>query len=194
MKKLGILCALFFTLMAAAQGAELKEGLYAKIHTNKGEILVKLYFERVPKTVRNFVALAEGVKPWTHPKTGRAMADTPLYRNLTFHRVIANFMVQTGDPMGDGRGGPGYQFRDEFHKDLKHDRPGRLSMANAGANTNGSQFFITHGPTAWLDGKHSIFGQVLIGQPVVNRIQQGDRLQKIEIIRVGIKAKNFQIF
>jgi peptidyl-prolyl cis-trans isomerase B (cyclophilin B) len=138
----------------------------ATIKTNKGNIELELHEDKVPKTVGNFVKLAEN----------------GFYDGLTFHRVINDFMVQTGCPKGTGTGGPGYTFDDEFHRDLKHDGPGVLSMANAGPNTNGSQFFITHVATPWLDGKHSVFGQVLgDGQKVVNAIRQGDTIQTIEI-------------
>jgi peptidyl-prolyl cis-trans isomerase B (cyclophilin B) len=137
----------------------------ATIKTKKGDIRVQLFDDKTPKTVANFEKLA----------------TKGFYDGLKFHRVIADFMIQTGCPNGDGRGGPGYQFADEFHKDLKHDGPGVLSMANAGPNTNGSQFFITHVATPWLDGKHSVFGKVLKGQDVVNAIQQGDVMESVTI-------------
>ena len=137
----------------------------ATIQTNKGTIRVRLEDDKVPKTVANFEKLA---------KEG-------FYDGLKFHRVIADFMVQTGCPQGTGTGGPGYKFGDEFHKELKHDGPGVLSMANAGPNTNGSQFFITHLATPWLDGKHSVFGRVLEGQDVVDSIQQGDKMVKVSV-------------
>lgn len=137
----------------------------ATIETNKGAIKLELLDGKAPRTVANFEKLArEG-----------------FYDGLKFHRVIPEFMIQTGCPQGTGTGGPGYKFADEFHKDLKHDAPGVLSMANAGANTNGSQFFITHVPTPWLDGKHSVFGKVLDGQDVVNRIAQGDKMLKVTV-------------
>jgi peptidyl-prolyl cis-trans isomerase B (cyclophilin B) len=138
----------------------------AAFTTNKGEIRIQLHDDKTPKTVANFEKLA---------KQG-------FYDGLKFHRVIEDFMVQGGCPEGTGTGGPGYTFEDEFHPDLKHDAPGVLSMANAGPNTNGSQFFITHVPTPWLDGKHSVFGKVLgDGQKVVNKIRQGDKIEKVEI-------------
>jgi peptidyl-prolyl cis-trans isomerase A (cyclophilin A) len=133
--------------------------LYAILSTNHGDINVKLFPNQAPKTVRNFVELAEGSKEWTDPRTGRKSTD-PLYDGTTFHRVIEGFMIQGGDPLGSGRGGPGYEFADEFHPELSFDRPYLLAMANAGANTNGSQFFITVGETAWLNRKHTIFGEV----------------------------------
>ncbi|MEM6516425.1 MAG: peptidylprolyl isomerase [Bacteroidota bacterium] len=161
-------------------------GLYAKIITNKGDILINLEFEKTPGTVGNFVALAEGnlenaVKP----------QGTPYYDGLKFHRVIPDFMIQGGCPQGTGTGNPGYKFDDEFHADLKHDGPGILSMANSGLGTNGSQFFITHVETPWLDNNHTVFGKVVEGQEVVDAIAQGDTMEKVEIIREGEPAKNF---
>ncbi len=138
----------------------------ATFTTNKGEIRVQLHDDKTPKTVENFETLV----------------NKGFYNGLKFHRVIEDFMVQGGCPEGTGTGGPGYKFKDEFHPDLKHDTPGVLSMANSGPNTNGSQFFITHVPTPWLDGKHSVFGKVLgDGQKVVDKIRQGDKIEKIEI-------------
>jgi peptidyl-prolyl cis-trans isomerase A (cyclophilin A) len=133
--------------------------LYAILSTNYGDITVHLFPNHAPKTVRNFVQLAEGEREWTDPRTGRKSTDR-LYDGTTFHRVISGFMIQGGDPLGSGRGGPGYTFADEFHPELSFDRPYLLAMANAGANTNGSQFFITVGKTAWLNRKHTIFGEV----------------------------------
>jgi peptidyl-prolyl cis-trans isomerase A (cyclophilin A) len=135
------------------------DDLYATLSTNRGNITIKLFPNHAPKTVRNFVELAEGSKEWTDPRTGQKTTDR-LYDGTTFHRVIQGFMIQGGDPLGSGRGGPGYQFADEFHPELSFDRPYLLAMANAGANTNGSQFFITVGKTAWLNRKHTIFGEV----------------------------------
>ncbi len=167
-----------------ALSMELKnDGLYAVIETSKGDIVVELFYRDTPLTVCNFVGLAEG--------TLTAAKGKPFYDGLTFHRVIANFMIQGGDPEGTGRGGPGYRFPDEIVDHLKHDKPGILSMANAGAGTNGSQFFITHVPTPWLDGKHTVFGQVVKGQDAVNGIKQGDRIVSITILRKGKDAKNF---
>jgi peptidyl-prolyl cis-trans isomerase B (cyclophilin B) len=137
----------------------------ATITTNRGVIRLKLHADKVPNTVANFEKLV----------------TSGFYNKLKFHRVIADFMVQTGCPKGTGTGGPGYTFKDEFHKDLKHDGPGVLSMANAGPNTNGSQFFITHVATPWLDGKHSVFGQVIEGMDVVNAIKQGDVMQTVTV-------------
>ncbi|MEQ3663958.1 MULTISPECIES: peptidylprolyl isomerase [unclassified Olleya] len=164
----------------------MQDGLYAKFNTNKGEILVALEFEKTPGTVGNFVALAEGnmendVKP----------QGTPYYDGLKFHRVIDNFMIQGGCPQGSGSGNPGYKFDDEFHPDLKHSGPGILSMANAGPGTNGSQFFITHVATDWLDGNHTVFGKVVKGQDIVDAIAQGDKIETLEIVRVGADAENF---
>ncbi len=165
----------------------LPEGIYAKIKTNKGDILARLEYEKTPGTVANFIALAEG----NHPTVAEAHKDKKYYNGLRFHRVIDNFMIQGGDPTGSGAGGPGYKFDDEIHPELKHDSAGILSMANAGPGTNGSQFFITHEATPWLDGKHTVFGKVIEGQDVVNKISQGDQMQSIEIIRVGEKAQQF---
>jgi len=164
----------------------MNNGLYAKITTTKGDILIGLEFEKTPGTVGNFVALAEGnmensVKP----------QGTKYYDGLKFHRVIDNFMVQGGCPQGTGTGNPGYSFEDEFHADLKHDKPGILSMANSGPATNGSQFFITHVETPWLDNKHTVFGNVIEGQDVVDAIAQDDILELVEIIKVGEAAESF---
>ena len=162
------------------------DGLYAKFNTSKGEILVNLEFEKTPGTVGNFVALAEGnlenaVKP----------QGTPYYNGLKFHRVIPDFMIQGGCPQGTGTGNPGFSFDDEFHPELKHNKPGILSMANSGPATNGSQFFITHIETPWLDNKHTVFGSVVEGQDIVDAIQQNDTLDSLEIIRVGASAEAF---
>ncbi len=137
----------------------------ATIQTNRGDIVIDLHADKAPRTVNNFVALARD----------------GFYDGVKFHRVIADFMIQGGDPTGSGSGGPGYRFGDEFHPELLHDGPGVLSMANAGPNTNGSQFFITHGATNWLDNKHSVFGKVRSGQDVVDAIQQGDVMESVSI-------------
>ena len=143
---------------------------YAHVETTLGNFTIELFDTKTPNTVANFVGLAEGTKTWTHPKTGERHTNTPYYDGIVFHRVIKGFMIQGGDPLGLGHGGPGYQFDDEFHPDLRHDRAGILSMANAGPNTNGSQFFITLGPTPHLDRKHSVFGVVIKGLDVVQKI------------------------
>ena len=172
-----------------AQEQKLADGLYAKIQTTKGDILLKLYYNKTPLTVINFVSLAEGTM---FPDKTTGAAGKPFYDGLKFHRVISNFMIQGGCPLGNGTGGPGYTFADETLPELRFDRPGLLAMANAGPNTNGSQFFITHCPTPHLNGKHTIFGRVLRGQDVVNAIKQNDIIKHIEIIRVGDKAKAFK--
>jgi peptidyl-prolyl cis-trans isomerase A (cyclophilin A) len=145
------------------------EQTYAILHTTMGDIELRLFADQAPKTVRNFVELAEGAREWTDPGT-RQKTTAPLYNGTIFHRVIPDFMIQGGDPLGSGRGGPGYDFADEFHPDLSFDRPYLLAMANAGPNTNGSQFFITVAPTTWLNRKHSIFGEVTAGTEVVDAI------------------------
>lgn len=151
------------------QAQEKKGPVYAVFKTSMGEVVVQLFEDKAPRTVANFVDLATGAKEWTDPKTS-ARVKRPLYNGTLFHRVIPGFMIQGGDPLGTGTGGPGYRFEDEFHSDLKHSKPGILSMANAGPNTNGSQFFIIHKATPWLDGKHSVFGEVIKGQSVVDAI------------------------
>jgi len=142
---------------------------YAHFETTLGNFTAELFEDKTPKTVANFTGLAEGTREWTHPKT-REKHQTPYYDGIIFHRVIQGFVIQGGDPLGQGYGGPGYQFEDEFHPDLRHDRMGILSMANAGPNTNGSQFFVTLGPTPHLDRKHSVFGAVIEGLDVVKKI------------------------
>lgn len=164
----------------------MQEGIYAKFNTTKGEILVKLTHDKTPGTVGNFVALAEGKQENKIKGQGE-----PYYDGLKFHRVIPDFMIQGGCPQGTGTGDAGYKFDDEFHPDLKHSEPGVLSMANAGPGTNGSQFFITHVPTPWLDNKHTVFGHVASGQEVVDAIAQGDVIETLEIVRVGEEAENW---
>jgi peptidylprolyl isomerase len=172
---------------ASVKGASMEaiqkngDGVYAVITTKKGDIVLVLEYKKTPLTVSNFVALAEGT-----------MTDKPFYDGLKFHRVIADFMVQGGDPQGTGSGGPGYQFADEIDPSLKFSGPGDLAMANAGPGTNGSQFFITHVKTEWLQGKHTVFGHVIAGQDVVNRIAQGDTMDKVQIVRQGKDAEAFK--
>ena len=163
----------------------MNNGIYAKFTTPKGEILVQLEHEKAPGTVGNFVALAEG-----NLENAITQQGTPYYDGLEFHRVIPDFMIQGGCPQGTGTGNPGYKFDDEFHPDLKHDAPGKLAMANSGPGTNGSQFYITHVPTPWLDNKHTVFGSVIEGQDVVDSVKQGNEMS-LEIIRVGAEAENF---
>ena len=164
----------------------MQDGIYAKFNTPKGEILVKLTHDKTPGTVGNFVALAEG-----NMENAARPQGKPYYDGLKFHRVIADFMIQGGCPLGTGTGDPGYKFDDEFHPELQHDTPGVLSMANAGPGTNGSQFFITHVATPWLDNKHTVFGHVVEGQDVVDAIAQGDTIDSLEIVRVGDEAQNW---
>lgn len=172
---------------------DLKDGLYADITTDKGNILIQLEYENAPITVANFVSLAEG----TNPYVSQQFRQKPFYDGLIFHRVVPDYIIQGGDPQGTGAGGPGYQFEDEFPTDkngdliLTHSKKGILSMANGGFDTNGSQFFITQRPTPNLDGVHSVFGSTVEGQHVVDSIQEGDNINRIEIIRVGDNSKKF---
>lgn len=186
LNKLILLLIIFAVCVNNANSQGLNDGLYAEIETNKGKILAKLHFKLAPITVGNFVGLSEGTK-----KSNKGIG-TPFYDGIIFHRVMKDFMIQGGDPTGTGSGGPGYQFKDEFHPKLRHSGPGILSMANAGPNTNGSQFFITHRETNWLDDKHSVFGQVIKGIEVVNSIEQGDKIIHIKILRIGEEAKGFK--
>jgi len=188
----------FFTLAIIvsckdAAYKDLEEGIYAEIDTDRGSIILKLHAEDTPLTVANFVSLAEG----TNPKVVDSLKGKKFYDKLGFHRVIKDFMIQGGDPRGDGSGGPGYKFFDEFPRDStnnlihKHDSAGVLSMANSGPATNGSQFFITHKPTPWLDNKHAVFGKLVKGQEVVDSIAQYDMIKSVKIVRIGSKANNF---
>lgn len=194
MIKLKTIFAALLVIMTFEESlAQKEDGLYAKFTVSKGTILIQLFPDKAPLTVCNFVGLAEGKINNTAKAPG-----VPYYDGLKFHRVISkangdgqDFMVQGGDPKGNGTGGPGYSFADEFHPTLKHDAPGYLSMANSGVNTNGSQFFITIVPTPWLDNKHSIFGKVIEGQEVVNTSKTNDDLIKVEIIRKGAEAQKY---
>lgn len=188
MKKIVSLCLLMlFAIVGCKKESKYPDGLYAEIATDKGTIVAELFYKKTPMTVANFVALAEG----NHPEVAEKYKNKKFYDGLTFHRVIADFMIQGGDPDGNGNGGPGYEFEDEFVDDLKHDSAGILSMANAGPATNGSQFFITHKATPHLDGMHTVFGKVIEGQEVVDKIQQGDKINAITILRVGSEAEAF---
>ena len=188
---------------ASVEDAVKEPGIYAVFKTSMGDVVCKLHHDKTPVTVANFIGLATGEKEWRDPTSGE-MASTPFYDGRKFHRVIKNFMIQGGCPLGNGRGGPGYSFSDEFHPDLKHDKPGILSMANSGPATNGSQFFITHVPTPWLDNKHSIFGETIVGQDIVNAMAEVDMkgaqgstpvedivLESVEIVRTGDAAEKF---
>ncbi len=193
MKKLVLLfCALTLTVTSAQTKKgktkqTVEEGIFAEIFTNKGNIKLQLEYQKTPVTVANFITLAEGTNTFvTNDRKGK-----PYYDGLKFHRVIANFMIQGGCPLGNGSGDPGYKFKDEFDPSLVHDKPGILSMANSGPTTNGSQFFITHKDTQWLNNKHSIFGHVVVGQNVVDAIAQDDVIQKVIITRKGKLAKGF---
>mgnify|MGYP003560493945 FL=1 len=181
-----VLIAISCITFSVAQDKK-QEGIFAEISTSKGKIVVALEYKKTPITVANFISLAEG----KNSQVAEKLKEKPYYNGLKFHRVIANFMIQGGDPDGNGSGGPGYKFVDEI-TDLTHNGAGILSMANAGAGTNGSQFFITHKETAWLDGKHTVFGHVVSGQDVVNKIAQDDVINSIVIIRNGKDAKKFK--
>lgn len=182
---LSLVIALSYSL--SAQKNQLSEGIYAKFYTNKGNIVAVLHYQKCPITVANFVGLSEGTIQNTFKEKG-----TPYYNGLTFHRVVPNGIIQGGDPKGTGTGGPGYKFKDEIVKELQHNTPGTLSMANSGKNTNGSQFFITHRAIPSLDGKHTVFGKVIEGIEIVNQIKKGDQIQTIEILRIGEKAKKWK--
>ncbi len=194
-----ILKLLFFVVIFVALSckpsnySDLEDGLYADIQTDKGSIILQLAYEKAPITVANFVSLAEG----TNPYVAKRFKQKPFFNGLKFHRVVPDYIIQGGDPQGTGAGGPGYQFQDEFPTDkngdliLLHDKKGILSMANGGFDTNGSQFFITQQPAPNLDGVHSVFGNTVVGQPIVDSIQEGDVMHKIEIIRIGSESKKF---
>lgn len=189
---ISLFLAAFFSLNCQpllAKDKTMQDGLYAKIQTDKGDILLQLFPEKTPLTVINFVSLAEGSM---HLGGATQATGIPFYDGLKFHRVIKDFMIQGGCPLGTGTGGPGYTFTDECTSELRFDKPGLLAMANAGPGTNGSQFFITHIPTPHLNGKHTIFGQVIEGQDIVDSIEQDDVIKHIEIIRVGDKANQFK--
>ena len=185
-----ILVGAFLTLLPLhpALAQSLPDGLYAEMNTTRGRILISLEFQKTPLTVANFVGLAEGTIAFDNRPAGR-----PFYDGLVFHRVIDDFMIQGGDPLGNGTGGPGYRLPDEIAPELEHDGPGILSMANSGPDTNGSQFFITHKAAPWLDGFHAVFGRVLEGQEVVDAIRQGDRIDSVKILRIGSAARNFRV-
>lgn len=190
MKKISLFFIALVALFTSCKNnpyADLGDGLFANIETSKGGIIVKLEYKKTPITVANFVSLAEGKNQFVEEK----FKNKPFYDGLKFHRVIADFMIQGGDPMGTGEGGPGYKFKDEFDETLKHNKGGILSMANAGPGTNGSQFFITHKETPHLDNLHTIFGEVVKGMENVNSIVQDDLISKVTIIRNGSDAEKF---
>lgn len=180
-----ILSFAWLTLLPQLFGLE--DGIYAEIKTNRGDMTLELYYKNVPYTVMNFIGLAEG--SFAHDRK----TNQRYYDQTVFHRVIPGFMAQGGDPTASGRGGPGYRFRDEIDPTLKHDSVGILSMANAGPNTNGSQFFITFGPTKWLNNKHAVFGKLVKGMDTLAKIKQGDKIETLTIKRVGAEAKAFVV-
>jgi len=185
LKQIVIILSFMLLLPGISFSQDLTKGLYAQFDTTRGVITARLYYKLVPLTVINFAGLAQGTIIPRQPSKKK------YYDGIVFHRVIANFMIQGGDPTGTGRGGPGYKFPDEFVDKLKHDSSGILSMANAGPDTNGSQFFITHKATPWLNNKHTVFGRVVKGMDVVNKIEKGDRIITLKIIRVGEEAEAF---
>ena len=196
MKNLTLFSAIFFLMLSCKSHnyKGLDDGLYAELQTNKGNILLQLYAKNVPMTVANFVSLAEG----TNHKVIDSIHGTPFFNGIRFHRVIKNFMIQSGDPTNTGRGNAGYKFPDEFPIDslgnlvYKHDAKGILSMANSGPKTNSSQFFITHKATPWLDRKHTVFGKIKLGENTLDSIEKNDTIEKVSIIRVGKFAKKFK--
>ena len=188
--------ATFPAIQVPGEGA-----LYARFVTTVGNIVIKLEEERAPNTVKNFVGLATGTQEWKDPRTGESKKGVPLYSGTVFHRVIPDFMIQGGDPLGQGTGGPGYRFKDEFHPALRHDVAGVLSMANSGPNTNGSQFFICEKATPWLDDRHSVFGKAVVGVDLIAKITHSPRgrndrpekeitLQQVEIFRSATAPTN----
>ena len=186
-KKKIIILTLIFTINLSCNMSQEKNTIFASIETNKGVIKTELFFEKTPITVANFISLSDG----TNKNVRDEYKSKKYYNGLTFHRVISDFMIQGGDPTGTGSGSPGYKFKDEIVEDLKHDSKGILSMANAGPGTNGSQFFITHKETPWLDGMHTVFGKAVEGLDIIDKISQGDSILNIEITRTGPKAKKF---
>ncbi len=189
--KLKVICLLFFAMTTGLFAQNSKkptdgEGIFAEMETSKGKIVLQLEYQKTPVTVANFISLAEGTNTFVDSRKGK-----PFYDGLKFHRVIKDFMIQGGDPLGNGSGNPGYKFKDEVNTGLKHNKGGILSMANSGPGTNGSQFFITHKETPWLDGKHTVFGHVVSGMDVVNAIVQDDMIGKVTIVRKGASAKAF---
>lgn len=182
------LSLIFSTISCVSTHPDLNEGLYAEIKTNKGDMVINLNYKETPVTVANFVSLSEGKNNEVSPEYDKKN----YYDGLIFHRVIENFMIQGGCPLGNGMGDPGYKFKDEFNENLNHDGPGILSMANSGPNSNGSQFFITHKETPWLNGVHSVFGKVVKGLEIIDLIQQNDTIKNVSIIRVGKDAKKFK--
>ena len=188
MKKYIYIIAISISILSCISShPDLSEGLYAEINTNKGDMIVNLNFKETPVTVANFVSLSEG----KNKEVNAEYSGKKYYNGLTFHRVIENFMIQGGCPLGNGSGNPGYQFKDEFNDSLRHIGAGILSMANSGPNTNGSQFFITHKNTTWLDGIHTVFGKVIKGVEIVDSIKQYDTIKNVSIIRIGREAKSF---
>ncbi|MFP4373574.1 MAG: peptidylprolyl isomerase [Spirochaetaceae bacterium] len=181
-----VLSAVVIFAGCAGEYADLEDGLYAELETSRGPIVIELSYEEAPMTVTNFVGLSEGTIESSAPD------GEPFYDGLSFHRVVEDFVVQTGDPKGDGSGGPGYRFPNEIHDSLSHGSAGVVSMANSGPDTNGSQFFITRSAAPWLDGRYSVFGEVVEGQDVVDSIEEGDTLETVKIIRRGDAAADFE--